>query len=128
VDDVAGVEGALRARLRPGEKKLVDFRRALYLAPLTTVGNLPFRRLCKALGADITCSEMAREMLAGACTCAARARSLTRAWCTCLQALATNLLQGQPSEWALLRRHPCEDVFGVQARGARVHHRKVLAC
>ncbi|VDK85425.1 unnamed protein product [Litomosoides sigmodontis] len=75
------------------EKLKIDMRvlsRKLYLAPLTTLGNLPFRRLCVDFGAEITCSEM------GVCTA---------------------YLSGASTEWSLLKRHPSEKYFGVQLAG-----------
>ncbi|KAJ6545498.1 zinc finger dihydrouridine synthase [Mycena capillaripes] len=78
---------------RFSEKKRLDWAGKTYLAPLTTVGNLPFRRLCVSYGADITCGEMG---------------------------LSNSFLAGSKEEWSLVRRHPSEKIFGVQIAGSKV--------
>jgi tRNA-dihydrouridine synthase 3 len=78
------------------------FAEKLWLAPLTRGGHLPFRRLCVEFGAQVTVGEMV---------------------------VVRRLLQDKSSEFALLKSHPDEPLFGVQladrhpdtlAEGARI--------
>lgn len=80
-------------KIKTSEKKRLDYAGKKVLSPLTTVGNLPYRRLMKTLGADVTFSEMA---------------------------FSTSLISGQNSEWALLKAHKSEmPNFGAQISASK---------
>jgi tRNA-dihydrouridine synthase 3 len=68
------------------------FRNVIAMAPMATGGNLPYRRLCKSYGAQLTCSEMV---------------------------LAHKLVKGSRGEDPLMRQHADEDVFGIQIAGSK---------
>lgn len=63
------------------------FAGKLVLAPMTRGSNVPFRRLCRELGADVTVGEMA---------------------------VAKKIVQRRRGELALLRTHPDDHPFGAQ--------------
>ncbi|VEU20188.1 DEKNAAC100951 [Brettanomyces naardenensis] len=85
--------GYVEPPFKVSEKKDLHFSGAKIVAPLTTVGNLPFRRLMRSLGADVTYSEMA---------------------------LCLPLIQGSKSEWALMKAHSSEyPGFGVQLAASK---------
>lgn len=87
-DKKENVNEYYETRFFASEKKKLDLVGKKIVSPLTTVGNLPYRRLMKTLGADVTYSEMA---------------------------LTLPLIQGTNSEWALPKAH-CSEYpgFGVQ--------------
>jgi len=72
----------VEAPFRPSEKRRIYYGpETPVLAPLTTQGNMPYRRLCVDLGCQVTWSEMAMGM---------------------------PLIQGERGEWALMKAHESE--------------------
>ena len=72
--------------LKP-EPKILDLKDKLILPSLCTFSNLPFRKIVKKYGCDVTMSEMI---------------------------MSQSLMEGKSSEWALAKKDPSEDIFGIQ--------------
>lgn len=86
----------IETKFYASEKKKLDLVGKKILSPLTTVGNLPYRRLMKTLGADVTYSEMAFTL---------------------------PLIQGNNAEWALPKAHNSEyPGYGVQIAASKHEH------
>jgi tRNA-dihydrouridine synthase 3 len=79
---------------------------------------VPFRRICKKFGADITVSEM------GAFHSLTPQHSLdlplTPLFPPPASVWSKNLLTGAVADMSLLKRHSSEDVFGIQLAGSSV--------
>ena len=69
------------------EPKILDLNNKLILPSLCTFANLPFRKIVKKYGCDVTMSEMV---------------------------MSQSLIEGKSSEWALAKKDPIEDIFGIQ--------------
>lgn len=69
------------------EPKILDLNDKLILPSLCTFANLPFRKIVKKYGCDVTMSEMI---------------------------MSQSLIEGKSSEWALTKKDPIEDIFGIQ--------------
>ena len=72
--------------LKP-EPKTLDLKDKLILPSLCTFSNLPFRKIVKQYGCDVTMSEMI---------------------------MSQSLMEGKASEWALAKKDQSEDIFGIQ--------------